>query len=501
VRRDDVVSARFLRRIFHAVVLTFALGASSAATLRTPDDSPFAPASVRTLASFGATGDGAVDDTVALKAALAQSNRYCLDGQRRVYKVSGTLAVSGNLCLKNATLRQAAQPFDTTRYVSRRCNGKVSPFTASDCGDPEIDRKDVDALHSFLSVRTLLIRPDSPAERIRVHFDHVTIDRGPHPEAGSRQDSAGIWIENGARVDLNEVEITGGGKGFGLLIASSQHITIRNLNVHDLVWAPYKGDRPLIRSDVERIGWNGVPIHEFRAPGQDGATSGKFYETRVQEQITGVMIVRSRHVLIDGGRISHCGALFDTGFLPWQADGLDFGGSSGDIVVRNIAVDSTWEGIDVVANGEGIDGLVLDRPIVRNSFGFGIKLGYSLSRATLVNPIVRGAGLAGIILYGPVKDARITGATISGLGSIALGAARFDPWPNSMRAGLRLDAGSPGTESQGRLPDGVRIENGRVSAGPGDPPFAYGFLNMGASNVVLSKSSAKGYIQAPERGF
>ena len=113
----------------------------------------------RSLASFGARGDGRTDDTSALKRALENSDRYCLEGDGKSYRVTGTLRAAKDLCLRNVTLVQAAVPVDTSSYIQRRCPSVQDPSAAIDCGDPPVPAARFKRLWDSLSIRTLLIRP------------------------------------------------------------------------------------------------------------------------------------------------------------------------------------------------------------------------------------------------------------------------------------------------------------------------------------------------------
>jgi len=464
---------------------------------------PFAPLLTRSLTDFGAVGNGVADDTDALKRALYRSDQYCLDGQNRTYRVSGTLRVTNSLCLKRATLRQSLEPFDTSPYISRTCPVTGNPFIVTDCGDASVSDDDLVALRQSLALRTLFIKPakrgDTP---LLVTLDRVRIDRGPYPEAGSRQDAAGIWLEGAERVDFRDVEISGSGKGYGLLLIRSRNVTLVGLHIHDIVWSPYRGDTPLKWNEVSAIGWNTVPIREFRTAGSDGAAQSKFYGVRIQEQVTCAFLAEVTHVVIKGARISQCMARFDRGDMPWQTDGLDIGGSSTDIVVTGgTTIESTWEGMDVVASGDGIQGLTLDGVRVTNSFSFGLKLGYALQNVKVLRPVIKGAGLAAMVLYGPVKDATIADAKIVEVGGVTVSGSTLRPWASNTRAAILLDKGSAGTAAEGRAPNNIIIKGASVGAINDAGSYDLGFLNLGATNAALINEKALGCRIAISSGF
>jgi hypothetical protein len=421
-----------------------------------------------------------------VQAALAGSGSYCIDGENKSYRVSGTLRVTQNLCLRNSTLIQSLRPFDTTPYIRGACPVTDNTEALLDCGDRPISRRDLPAFLRAIGVRTLLIRPGDDNARIRVNLERVKVDRGRFPEGGSRTDSAGIWLDAASRVDFRDVEITGHGKGYGLLITRARDVTLTNLSIHDLVWSPYRGDAPLVKERVAAVGWNRVPIREFRD------ATGRFHGVRVQEQITCAYLGDVQRVRIVNVRISRCMARFRDGDLPWQADGLNFGRNSSDVVVTNAVIDSTWEGMDVVGGGNGIDGLVISDATITNSFGFGLKLGYRLRGTRIANLTVARAGLAGVLVYGPVIGLKLSRARIAGVGSIATSAGNLAPWPSDTLAGIRIDEGTNGSGPGLFTPRDIVIDNVQVN----DGTFDFGVLNKGGRQVRVTNLRAVGFRKA-----
>jgi hypothetical protein len=190
-------------------------------------------------------------------------------------------------------------------------------------------------------------------------------------------------------------------------------------------------------------------------------------------------------------KIERCLARFDSGDLPWQADGLDIGRSSWDVTIDGARIDSTWEGIDVVAGGEGISALRMNDVTIANSFGFGLKMGPRLRDARVSRLSVDGAGLAGVVLYGPVRNVTISGASITNVGSLRTGARLLSPWPSGNRAGLRLDGSGDSS------PADVTVDNMRVSGRPSD--YEFGVLNTGSHPIELRSFSAQGFASEQVR--
>jgi hypothetical protein len=247
---------------------------------------------------------------------------------------------------------------------------------------------------------------------------------------------------------------------------------------------------------VAAIGWNKVPIREYRKRGRDGAKRTKFYGVRVQEQVTCAYLAEVQHVRIVNADIARCVAKFDTGNLPWQADGLDIGNSSSDIAIDGAVIDSVWEGLDVVAGGSGVDGLSINDVRVSNAFGYGLKLGYNLRNATISGATVTNAGIAGIVVYGPVSGTTISRATIEEVGIVHANGRSFAPWPGENRAGIRVDEGSTGTGAARLTPRGVVIADSIVTNRSHPGGYAFGLLNTGGTGVRALRFHAQGYSQS-----
>lgn len=417
----------------------------------------------RTLASLGAIGDGVTDDTAALRQALANSSSQCLDGQGRSYRVRGTLRTEHDLCLQNAKLVQDVVPFDTRRWIRGACPPVNNPGVVASCGDPPMAKGVLPrGLSDYLTTRTLLVRPNAKDGSLSVYLRNVKIDRGGDPSSGSRDDAAGLWIDNARRVVLQDVEITGGGKGFGLMIADSTDIAINRLHVHDLVWAPYAGDTPLTLPRLKAQGLNTVPIREFRQAGRQGAQVTGFQGVRVQEQVTCAMFARAHHVVLWNTRIDGCLARFAEGDFAWQADGIHIGVSSSDVnIAGQTSIANTWEGIDIVGGGSGVRKIFISGATIRNSFAYGIKLGYDLSGVVAEDNRIERAGLAGVVVYGPVNDAKVRRTIISGVGSIDLDGQIVSLW-GAGKSGMEIGPGA-NTGTGSTYPRNVSIEDVRVS--------------------------------------
>lgn len=440
------------------------------------------------LRRFGAVGDGRTDDTRALSRALAQAAGRCLDGRGRSFRVRGTLRASGSLCLVDARLLQDVVPVDTRPFITGTCPTVRNPDALGDCGDPAVRGALAKGLRDYLETRTLLIRPADGNRPLSVVLRNVEIDRGADPASGSRDNAAGLWIDGADGVVLDRVTITGAGKGFGVLIADSRNVVMSRLHVHDLTWAPYAGDAPLNLARAREGVWNGMTIREFRSAGSQGAGRDGFFGLRIQEQLAAVMIVRSRGVTIKDARIENCTARLEEGDLPWQADGIAIGDSSSDIVISgDTRIRNTWEGVDVVGGGRGVRNLAMSGLTVTNAFGYAVKWGYDIEGAVLSDSRISQAGLAGIVIYGQVRDAAIRRTALKSIGDVQLNGRMQVPWP--VERGGVLIAGGAIAGSEGAFPRDVVVDRVTIAGGRG---CSYGFRDRGGRNVRRTGGSASG---------
>ncbi|BEV01861.1 hypothetical protein [Novosphingobium olei] len=440
-----------------------------------------------TLSSFGAAGDDATDDTTALQRAFSAAKGRCLDGEGRKYRVRGTLRASEDFCLVNTRLRQDVAKFDTRQWIRGTCPVERDPARAISCGDPAMPGDLPRGLSEYLFTRTLLIRPEAAHPPISVTLRKVAIDRGDDPASGARSDAAGIWIGNARKVELDDVEVTGAGKGFGLMLVDAANVTVRRLWLHDLTWAPYAGDAPLAIDRVRAQGWNTAPIREFREAGRQGVSANGFHGMRVQEQLTCLMIVNSHTVLLDRPRVDGCRARFAEGDIPWQADGIAVGQSSSHIRIMRPVVNDTWEGIDVVGGGSGVSDLLITGAQITNSFGYGVKWGYSLQDPTLVDSAISQSGLAGVVIYGPVKRANLSNVRIDGVGSVRLGRSLQRPWQQE-RAGVLVE---PGSSAATRELHPAMVSLSKVTV-EGGGNCRFGLLNLTPERLFRDDIKASG---------
>lgn len=416
------------------------------------------PSPTVTLSSLGVGTSG--DATAALQRALNSGSGRCLDGEGRTYVTSRTLEARGDLCLVDANIVFRAPAPQTRSLVGGRCDAGANPARRIDCGDRVLGGDAGRSLVDYAYRRTLFVSAGSGAAPAVTLVD-VRIDRGNDPRSGSRSDSAALWIDGARQVRLDNVEITGSGKGHGLFVSNSRNVETSGLNVHDMVWAPYDGDTPLDVNEIRALGWNRPTIREIEVTGRSQA---RFVGARVQEQLSCVTFVATRHIVMRDTTVENCGARFRDGVLPWQADGINLGSGTSDVrILGNTRIARTWEGIDIVGSGSGVQDVVIDGARVSDSFSIGVKLGNRTSSAVLRNSTIDGAGLTGVMIYGPADAIRLANVAISGVGDDGRDAAGRRQWTGE-KAGVMIDRDGNGASPQAVSFDAVTVSGGNSCA-------------------------------------
>jgi hypothetical protein len=386
----------------------------------------------RTLRSYGAIGDGVTDDRGAIEAALNGAKGVRVDGEGLSYAVCGSILVENDVDFHNATLVQTMALPETGRYLAasaqhaqpvveppnalrRMVHGipLLSPEgVARSAGDTRLNEEDLAALRPGLVIRTLNIegRDDRP---IAVNLSQIQIVRGREAPGGASNDAAALRIANGSPVRLEAIEITGEGKGFAVCVLRCNDVRIDELHVHDLIWAPYRGDDVFAALSAESLrddfAWNEFPLYELRYD------AGRFVRIRAREQVVGLYVGSSRNVVISEAKIERLQTRASDQLLPLQTDGITLNRVD-DLVLRNCVIADVWEGIDFT----GADGnrFRYEHCTVSRALGTAFKFVYAKRNGTLVDCTAEAAGQNGFSIGRYTEDLELvncraleTGAT------------------------------------------------------------------------------------------
>lgn len=383
---------------------------------------PVMAAEAITLRSLGAKGDGQTDDRAILEKALRESAGKPLDGEGLTYAVDGNIDLNGPVDLQNAILKQTAGSFDTTPFIRSAKNTQppvVKPAealrqmvrglpllrhdgVATYAEDPEVTGADREALRRMLNVRTLFIH-GSEGKPVSVRLEKVKVLRGPHADAGMHSNSAGLYVVHAAPLTLKQVEITGDGKGSGLFVNGCQKVLMDAVHIHDIHWAPYRGDVDFSAAELAAdFGWNNSPIYDFND------RTGRFIRVRVQEQLTGLTLTQSEDVEIINSRIERIGTRIEGRFEPWQADGATISGVK-NLTMRHCVISQVWEGIDFT--GKGVDGFLQEDIHISDTFAYGFKYAHPQKNGRVVNCTSTRAGFKSFIIGSECENIEFIGCT------------------------------------------------------------------------------------------
>lgn len=370
-----------------------------------------------TLRSMGAVGDGKTDDRAAIQAALNKANGALIDGENATYAVHGNIEVRVDVHLTNATFVQTMAPVDTSRYMPSagdtemptvepaqaltRMVGRLPLLHASGVAtyseDPALTPVERSEVLPTIALRTLAIL-GSDAKRVSVRLQTIRVLRGSHPQTGGA-DGGGILVDYAAPVVMDDVEVTGDGKGAGISISNSAQVQLKNLNIHDMNWAPYAGDNIFevasVKSIKEDFGWNNFPIYQF------DTARDRFVRVRVQEQLTGLALVSCNEVQLVDSRVARLQTKIGDRLYPLQADGVTVGHVR-DFVVRNCHFSEVWEGIDFTYNSG--ENFVYENCTTSDTLVFGFKLAHPKRNGKLIDCTSYRAGGAGFVMEPEVEN-------------------------------------------------------------------------------------------------
>jgi hypothetical protein len=461
-----------------------------------------------TLRSLGAKGDGVTDDRAALEGAFRQSAGQPLDGEGLTYAVFGTVRADGPVELRNLTLRQTMGSFDTSPYIrstrstepphvtppealTRMVNGvPLLRFdgVATYPEDPVVTGADRETLRQMLNIRTLFITGTSE-KPVAVKLEKVRILRGDHADAGMHSNAAGLYLVHASPLTLGDVEITGDGKGAGLQINNCRKVRMDRVNIHDIRWAPFRGDVEFSGAVLGRdFGWNNSPIYDFND------RTGRFIRVRVQEQLAGIVLTMSEDIEMTNSRVERIGTTIDGKFLPWQADGMTVGGVK-NLVIRDCSISQVWEGIDLT--GKGADGFVEENIRISDCFSYSFKYAHPQKNGKVINCISERAAFKGFTIGSECENIEFTNcvARETGVG----GYWRREGRPRNGIAGFELHFDG------GHTPHGITLKDCRAENSESST-MEYGFLTSDrvrnpALNIRLINPKVVGATIKPIDGF
>jgi len=387
--------------------------------------SPFATAAesplkdLLTLRSFGAVGDGRTDDRAAIVEALTRAQGAPIDGEGLTYAVHGNIEVTTSIDFRNAKLVQTMEPPDTRGFFEEKGAFQVEPAAAmlktvknmpvlrpdgeGTYADGRVPSEaDIARLTPGIVLRTLAVR-GTDAKPVSVHLEKVRIDRGHHPDSGGRTDGAGIHLSNANPVRLEDVVVSGDGKGTGIMLQQCTHVRLDRIHIHDMSWAPYAGDEVFTRLSALEVkddfGWNNFPIYEYRA------AKKRFVRVRIQEQLVGIFVGVCNDVEIANTRIERLQTKIGDEYFPLQSDGITVGNTKG-IVVRNTDMLRTWEGIDFT--GKSGQDFLVDHCTVSDTIGWAFKMAHPKQNGRFVDCIAIRGGIAGFLVGAETDNVELT---------------------------------------------------------------------------------------------
>ena len=469
-------------------------------------------AKVLTLRSRGAVGDGHTDDRAAIEKALNEAAGATVDGEGLTYAVHGNVEVRGDTHFIRATLVQTMDPPDTAGFLaSARGSGtiKVEPpdalrsmvrglpyMGANGVGTYAEDKiptpEELARLLPGIALRTLSIR-GTPDQQAEVTLEHISINRGRHPQSGGRNDASGLQIQHASPVRVSDTSITGDGKGTGMAIRDCSAVRLNRIRIHDMNWAPYTGDTVLETLTPDQVkddfGWNNFPIYEYR----EGMK--RFVRVRIQEQLVGLWISQSKDVEVQDSTVEALQIKIGNTLYPLQADGMTLNRVSG-IVVRGSRFAKTWEGIDFT--GGGGDNFTFEDCVVEDILAWGFKVAHPKQKGRMIRCRAVRAGLGGFTLGAKSDDMSLVDCVAEETGAPGY-------WTNSTGKQLMVVAGMR-IDREDNLPTPRNITIERCEAINKDHPGAmdYGILcevPLEGRNIVLIDSRATGAKIQNIRGF
>lgn len=354
-----------------------------------------------TLRSKGAIANGVTDDTPVIIAAAtsAATAGLWLDGEGLTYAVSGDITLPDGARWRNIKLKQLTQ--STTRRTIRKIGGSGP-----------IDLRD------------------------------ITVDRNGATTDGSSTPvlAAGVWIESVNDVNLENIEITGNGKGAGIGLLNCTRVQITRPNVHDMRWS------------------NAVDPNT--------------------EQVVGLSIENCVDIEIVKPRVRNLDGIIGTNPVrAYQTDGLTLAGCS-KFQILGGNVNFVGEGLDI-SGASNTEGSVVGF-IATNCDAFGVKIVNTGQRITVGHSIAIGCGIAGFNASGPSQTGLVGVKNIYFDSCISVNTGLNTNWPSPTTIGFKISQGpiTPQTIN-------IRFINCLAIDTQTTPTMQYGFFSEADIDISL----------------
>jgi hypothetical protein len=467
-----------------------------------------------TLRSLGAVGDGRTDDRAAIEAALNGAKGAPVYGEGATYAVQGNIEVSFDIDFRNATLVQTLKPADFRQFFpSAQGGGKLTvepgeaflgmvdglpSLVANGVGtypeDPILNQEQLKIVTPGIALRTLSVS-GGEGRPVSVHLEKIKIHRGGEPGSGGRNDGGGLLVTHASPVRLSDVEVTGDGKGVGIRISKSNMVRLEKLNIHDMNWAPYRGDPVHEATSVisirDNFGWNNYPIYEYR----EGLH--RFVRVRIQEQLVGLYLQHLDDVELVDSEIHRLQTKIGGDDYPLQSDGVTIN-SVTHLVVRNCNISHVWEGIDFT--GKAGSDFIYENCTASDNLSYGFKLAHPKQNGRLVNCRAIRNGLAGISI-----DSDSENITLVNCEALETGSDGYWTKSNGSRVikikGIRIEGKEGLTTPKGITIDRCRAINDEYAGAMDYGIFCAPDARGPEHEIRLIDSTAKGAKIADIEGF
>jgi hypothetical protein len=344
----------------------------------------------------GTHADGISDDAAAITAAIVAANGACIDGGGYTYAVNGNISVSKiDVCLKNMNFKQIISDMDYRQFVfsdalepRKLSRGEVlvhdEDLVLTDDQDKAMMRRS--------NLRTLFVAGNGTN---RVTLKNIRINKGLYPSLGAGGNAAAVYLTDLGRIEVNNLDITGKGEGFGLIVSKSKNVSLDNIKVHDIYWEPKIGGRRDFKVQIQKFGWNSGSMYAYHG------SIKKFVEKRYDESASGILLQSSSNIKLSNSLIARILVNVDGKPIPWQADGITVSTCSNLSIVHTEA-DSTWEGIDMSGNGNV--GIYMQDFYSHDNFAYGIKIAHENRHHLIRDSRVERNGMHGITVGAKIDE-------------------------------------------------------------------------------------------------